>query len=237
MIKKINKIICIIPARGGSKGLPNKNILNINGLPLIAHSILYAKSSNLIDKIIVTTDSKKIAKISIKFGAEVPFMRPKKYSGDLSTTEETLKHTLLKYERISNIKFDLCVYLSPTDIFRKKNWLKDSIKIITKNKQLESVFVSYETHKNFWIYDNKKKWSRIVNWMKFYQSRQIRKKIYREDTGLCCVSRAHLWRKGKRIGDNVHLIINKDDFSSIDIHKKNDLDLANFVLKNKLFKP
>ena len=80
MYKK-KKIIALIPARKGSKGIKNKNILNLNGKPLIAYSINYAQNSNLIDKTFVTTDGKRISSISKKFGAEV-IKRPKKISGD-----------------------------------------------------------------------------------------------------------------------------------------------------------
>ena len=230
------KIICIIPARGGSKGLPNKNLLNLNGIPLVAHTIKYAKTSNLIDKIIVTTDSIKIANVAKKYGAEVPFLRPTKYASDFSTTEETLKHALLEYENLSRQKYDLCLYLSPTDVFRDKNWINIAINKLINDKNLDSVFVGYETHKNYWIKDSLQKWKRILPWMKSYQSRQIRKKIYREDTGLCCISRSHLWRKGKRIGNKVDIIINQNDLSSIDIHEKKDLKLANLILEKKIEK-
>ena len=232
MNKKNKKIICVIPARGGSKGLKNKNILKIDSIPLIARTIKYAKSCKLIDDIIVTTDSLKIASIAKEYGAEVPFLRPKKLSDDHATTEDTLKHALLECEKIKGFKYDLCVFLSPTDVFRELNWLEIAINKMFSNKELESVFVGYETHKNFWYYDESNQAKRLKSWMKSYSSRQVRKKIYREDTGLCCVSKSILWRKGKRIGDKVFIIKNHDDFSSIDIHEKQDLDLANLIIKN-----
>lgn len=233
MTNKKKKIICIIPARSGSKGLKNKNILKLNNLPLIATTIKYALTCNMIDDVIVTTDTKKIAKIANTYGAKTPFLRPKKYAEDLTTTEETLKHALLECERLKKIKYDYCIYLSPCDIFRKSEWLDDAIKKILKNPKLDSVFVAYETHKNFWEFKNGK-WKRIKSWMKNYSSRQVRNKIYREDTGLFCISKSNLWRNGKRIGDNVDIIINDDDLSSVDIHEKKDLELANLIIKNKI---
>lgn len=234
-IKK-KDIICIIPARGGSKGLKKKNLLKINGKPLIAHTIKFAQKTNLIGSIIVSTDDRDIAKISKKNGAIVPFVRPKSLSGDLSTTEETLKHALLSYEKLTKKKFKICIYLSPTDIFRNLNWIKKAIKILNEKRQIESVFVGHQTHKNYWEFDKKNKaWKRIKAWMKVYSSRQIRRKIVREDTGLTCVSRSYLWRKGKRIGDKVEILINQDSFSSIDIHDKHDFELASFALKIKKY--
>ena len=102
-----DKIICLIIARGGSKSLPNKNIIKINKIPLIAYSILQAKQIKFIQRVIVSTDSEKIMKISKKFGAEILFKRPKKISGDLSTDFEVFEHAinwLKKYENYKNYK-------------------------------------------------------------------------------------------------------------------------------------
>ena len=68
--------------------------------------------------------------------------------------------------------------------------------------------------------------------MSLYQSRQVRRSIVREDTGLSCASRAYLWRIGKRIGNRVEIIMHKNEFSFVDIHTKNDLKLANLIIKN-----
>ena len=88
------KILSIIPARGGSKGIPSKNIVLLNKIPLITYSIKSAKKSKLINRIIVSTDSEKIAKIAKKSGADVPFLRPKKISKDNSSTQESIVHAL-----------------------------------------------------------------------------------------------------------------------------------------------
>tara|TARA_Y100000768_G_C23901805_1_gene645473 strand:+ start:480 stop:1187 length:708 start_codon:yes stop_codon:yes gene_type:complete len=234
-MKKI-KTICIIPARGGSKGLKNKNILKINNEYLISRTIKFAKSVKQIDVVLVTTDSKKIAEIAIQSGALVPFLRPKKLASDLATTEDTLRHALLKYEKISQIKFDFCIFLSPTDIFRNKSWPKYAINKMKKNKNLDSIFVGYETHKNYWEKNHNNKWKRLKPWMKEYSSRQIRNKIYREDTGLFSITKSHFWRKGIRLGKKVDIIINKNDLSSIDIHDAKDLKLANLIIENKIEK-
>ena len=230
MINK-KRVICIIPARGGSKGLPRKNIKLIGGEPLITRAINHAKASGVIDVILVTTDDKEIADIALKSGAEVPFIRPDNLAEDLSTTEETLQHALLTYEDINKLHFDLCVFLTATDIFRDPMWIKKGVEILISNPKLESVFSGHNTHKNFWEQQPDGSWVRLREWMSKYSSRQIRRAIVREDTGLMSVSRAFLWREGRRIGDNVEIITNDDDFTGIDIHQQEDLDLANFALK------
>ena len=103
--------ICIIPARGGSKRIPKKNIKFFRGAPMIEWSINAAIKSKCFDRIIVSTDDDEIAKISIKAGADVPFMRPHELSNDFASTREVIEHAIrwLSQESIK-IKFVCCLY-------------------------------------------------------------------------------------------------------------------------------
>ena len=224
------RIVAFIPARGGSKGLKRKNLKLLGNHPLISWPIKHALESKFINDVIVTTDDNEIASIAKKYGAKVPFIRPSNLAEDLTTTEDTLKHALKIYEEKFE-KVDLCVFLTCTDIFRKSNWIDEAISIMLKNQGIESVFSGHKTHKNFWQKDETGKWKRLQNWMAEYSSRQIRKSVVREDTGLCCVSRSFLWREGRRIGDNVEIIENNDFLTSVDIHTKEDLIIAEKLLK------
>ena len=225
--KKVSlKVLCVIPVRSGSKGLPGKNIKKLNGHPLVAYPISAARLSNACDTIVVSTDSRKIAEIAKKYKAEIPFIRPKNIATDTATTEETLKHALIETERIKKIKFDLCVYLTATDIFRNPKWIKKAIDLMKKDNKIESCFVGNKTHKNFWIYNKKNNPKRLHKMMENYSSRQEKIPIYREDTGLTCVTKASLWRKGKRIGNKVHIIEISNSETDIDIHNEFDFYLA-----------
>ena len=224
-------IICIIPARGGSKGLPRKNVKLIGTEPLIARPIRHAIESGVIGTVLVTTDDEEIAKIARTSGAIVPFIRPKNLADDLTTTEDTLKHALITYEEIVGKKFELAIFMTATDIFRNVNWIKEGVEIMNNNLKLDSVFVGLKTHKKFWEKQEDGSWKRLKPWMKTYASREVRRDIVREDTGLMCVSRSYLWREGRRIGDCVDIITNNDDFTSIDIHQSEDLLLAESALK------
>ena len=104
--------IAIIPARGGSRRIINKNIKKFCGKPIIAYSIETAKKSKLFDRIIISTDSKKIAKIAKQYGGEVPFIRPKSLSGDYTGTAEVTAHAvnLIKEKYNTNIKVVCCIY-------------------------------------------------------------------------------------------------------------------------------
>ena len=221
-----NKSIAVIPARGGSKGLLKKNIQLFQDHPLISWPIQAARKSKKLDKIVVSTDDEEIKNIALEYGAEVPFLRNEEVSLDLTTTEETLRFSLKKAEEFYKTEFDICVFLTCTDLFRSESWIDTAIEKLENNKHLESVFVVSKTHKNFWkIKDNCPE--RLEEWMKIYSNRQVREPLYREDTGLTCASRSFLWREGRRIGDKVEFIINNNPASMIDIHSELDLNIAN----------
>lgn len=109
--------IAVIPARGGSKRVPRKNIRIVNHLPMIAWSIKAAKETNLFDRIIVSTDDLEISNIAIKYGAETPFIRPTKLSDDYSSTMEVVKHTIewLLAQGVS-MKEVCCIYATAPTI-------------------------------------------------------------------------------------------------------------------------
>ena len=123
------KVLGIIPARGGSKGIKNKNIKSLCGMPLIAYSILSSFRSKHITRLIVSTDSSEIKDISESYGAEVPFMRPKKLSQDNSLSIDLVIHA------IQNLKenYDYVVLLQPTTPFRKASYIDYAISTLMKN--------------------------------------------------------------------------------------------------------
>ena len=176
-MKKKLKTICIIPARGGSKGLPGKNMRIFNGKPLIAWPILAASQCEKIDQVLVTTDSKEIAKKAVVYGATVPSLRPANLAQDDTTTEATLKHALNEFEKINNIRFDLCVFLTCTDIFRSVNWITGAIERLENDSTLDSVFAASPTHKNYWQKGKNGKLKRVLKEMEIYSSRQEKKPI------------------------------------------------------------
>jgi CMP-N-acetylneuraminic acid synthetase len=147
----MSKTIAIIPARGGSKRLPNKNILILDGIPLLAHSILYAKANpEIIDEVYVSTDDKNIKKIAIEYGAKV-IDRPASISGDLEPTISTLVHVLNSIES----EAENVVLLQPTNPLRPENLLKECFLKFQETK-CESLFtVSQNHHKLGKIIDHK----------------------------------------------------------------------------------
>ena len=113
------KILCLIPARSGSKSLPHKNIKLLNNKPLLAYSIEQAKNSKYNMRIIVSTDSKEYSDIANKYGAETPFLRPKEISQDNSTDFEFIKHAIEWLKENENYYPDIILQLRPTQPDRK----------------------------------------------------------------------------------------------------------------------
>lgn len=137
--KQKTKNLAIIPARGGSKGIPKKNIIKINEKPLIQYTIEVAKESKLIDRVIVSTDDDEIARISKKLGAEVPFIRPAELAKDDTPTFPVIKHALKWLKENENYTPDLIVLLEPTFPLRTVEKVDEAIKAISSDEEADSL--------------------------------------------------------------------------------------------------
>ncbi len=149
---RIMKIVAVIGARGDSKSIPQKNIKLFNGKPLIAWAILNAKKSNRLDRIIVSTDSPKIAAIAKKYGAEVPFLRPKELATPTIGLEPVLKHAYGWLLNNEGYKADVLLLLPATNPLRQTFHIDEAIKIFT-DKKADSVVAVNETpanHTPYW---------------------------------------------------------------------------------------
>jgi CMP-N-acetylneuraminic acid synthetase len=132
---KSRSTYAIIPARGGSKGVPRKNIKLLKGFPLIAYSIAAAKLSKMIERIIVSTESTEIAAIAQKYGAEVPFLRPVEFAQDQSPDIDFVRHAIDWFEKHETSPPDLFVHLRPTTPLRDPALIDKAIIDIINNKE------------------------------------------------------------------------------------------------------
>ena len=138
---KLKKILAIIPARAGSKGIKDKNIIDLNGKPLIAYSIEAGLKSKYIDKVVVTTDGEEIAREAIKYGAEVPFLRPEYLSSDNAKTIDAVIHCIEEMEKLGE-KYDYVVLLQPTQPLRQSWHIDEAIELILEKNEEALVSVS-----------------------------------------------------------------------------------------------
>ncbi len=139
------KILAIIPARGGSKGLPDKNIKLLNGKPLIGWTIEQAKACKYIDSIFVTTDNEQIANTAKFFGIDIPFLRPAELASDTSSSMDVVEHVLSYFEN-KHIYFDYILLLEPTSPLRKKSDLDQAIQLAIEDESADGIISLGEVH-------------------------------------------------------------------------------------------
>jgi CMP-N,N'-diacetyllegionaminic acid synthase len=132
-------IYTVIPARGGSKSIPKKNIKPLNGYPLIKYSIDYSNSCSLVNRTIVSTDDEEIAEIAQDLGADVPFMRPQSLGGDLVEDYPVILHALNAMEKIYKETIDIIILLRPTSPLRPPSLIESGIDLLNNDPAATSV--------------------------------------------------------------------------------------------------
>ena len=132
-------ILAIIPARGGSKGIPRKNIRDFAGYPLIAWSIAAGLQAHTVNRVIVSTDDEEIASVAREYGAEIPFMRPHELSQDRTTDLPVFEHALKWLEDIEAYKPDIVIQLRPTSPIRPRDCIDSAVKTLMEYTEADSV--------------------------------------------------------------------------------------------------
>jgi len=229
MLKKTISV-CLIPARGGSKRIKNKNIKYFYGKPLIAYAIEKALNSKLFDKVYVSTDSKKIALIAKRYDAEIPFYRPKIFSNDESSDNQVINHFLYFVKQKNFVIGDLC-FLYPVTPLLTITTLKKSYQIIKKGKFQKVIMIgkfSYPIQRA--LTKGPKQEIKFVS-KKFSKFRSQELKDYYHDAGQC------YWfnikkLKNKKISNNL-----KTAGLELKSHEFHDVDtLEDLEVLKRLFK-
>lgn len=224
-------ILGIIPARSGSKGIKNKNLIKISGKPLISYTIKDALNYSNIDKIVVTTDSKEIAATAKKFGAEVPFLRPKYLAKDKVGMLAVLKHALVKCEKIYSSRVKGIVLLDLTSPLRDKKEIEDMVHLF-KKKEPDLVLAVAPARKNPYfnmVKINDKGFAQLALRGKYIR-RQDAPEIY-DITNNCWIFSRKAIIRGSRMPQNTLPYITKAPY--IDIDKEEDLKLFECLLKTR----
>ena len=217
--------LAIIPARGGSKRLPRKNILDLNGKPLIAWSIEAGLQSKYIDKIVVTSDDDEIINISNKFGAQT-IKRPEELASDTATTFDAIQHT------INNIvKYDYVVLLQPTSPLRDNNHIDKAIELLESKNADAVVSVCEMDHSPLWsnTLDESLSMKGFLRDEVLNQRSQDLEKYYRLNGAIyiCKVDKL-LEEKSFMLKDNIFAYV-MDKESSVDIDEEIDFKLAQVI--------
>jgi CMP-N-acetylneuraminic acid synthetase len=220
------KNIAIIPARGGSKRIPEKNIQLLGDLPLLVHSIQYAlANSEIIDEVYVSTDDSRIKDLALAFGAKV-MDRPEHISGDFEPTISALKHVLESIEtNVENV-----ILLQPTNPLRPQNLLKEAFEKYQKEKY-DSLFTVSRNHQKFGkIIDNK---FYPFNYSIGQRSQDLEPLFF--ENGLLYITKASLILENSIISENAFPFDVNHIFANVDIDTPEDLDYAEFLYQKSKF--
>ena len=221
-------IIAIIPARGGSKGIPGKNIKPLCGKPLISYIIESALKVEELDRVIVSTEDEEIAEISKEYGAKVPFMRPEELARDETPTLPVLQHTVKYLEEEENYKPDIIVLLYATSPLVKAERVTEAIELL-KERKFDSVLTVVEDRKHYWIETN-------VGYERLYprilKNRQLTKPLFKENGAIYVSKRNLLMEKNEIVGRNVGLLLMEEN-ESVDIDELIDFEFVEFLLNRR----
>ncbi len=231
------EVLAIIPARGGSKGIKDKNIINLNGSSLISYSIKAALNSKLVSRVICSTNSEIIAKEALKHGAEVPFLRPNKLAQDSSTDIECFNHALEWLANEESYKPLLILQLRPTSPIRNVEMIDTAIQIMIENESYDSLRAITEpdhTPYKMWKLVSEDKMEPLLklanNKEPFNTNRQKLPEVYAQ-TGSIDITRPETLKKFKSMtGEKIYpFIIDQRYF--VDIDNMESLEIASIRMK------
>lgn len=230
-MKKDLNIICIIPARGGSKGIPNKNVIDVAGQPLVAWSIKQALNSKYINnKVFVSSDSDKILSLSKKYGAKT-IKRPDDISDDKASSESAIFHAIFEIEKNYN-SIDLVVFLQATSPLRETKDIDNAIKELL-DKDLDSLFTASELEDFFiWTYDEN---SNLKSLNYDYLNRKRRQDVpsqFVENGSIYVFKPKVLFDNNNRLGGKIGMSL-MDSWKVYEIDNLEDKELCEYYIKSK----
>ncbi len=230
------KILAFIPARSGSKRIPNKNIKLLNGKPLIAYTIESAKKSKYINRIVVSTDSEEIATVAKEYGAEVPFLRPKEISQADSTEMQFFEHALNWFIQNENYEPDLIVQLFPTSPFRKPESIDKAVEEMLQHPEADSLrsvkLCSEHPYKMWTIEDGYlKPFVKSEDSNLHTLSYHLFPKVYIQNASIYITKPNTIKEKKSPVGDIIIPFV-MGEMESIDINTLLDFQFAEMIMRN-----
>ena len=227
---KNKTFLAIIPARGGSKRLPRKNVLDLNGKPLIAYSIEAGLNSSYIDKVVVTSDDDEILTISKKYGAEI-IIRPDDLANDMATTVDTVEHVLESVDL-----YEYLVLLQPTSPLRTNEHIDEAIQLLEQKNADAIIGVCETDHSPLWVntLPNSKSMDNFLSHEIIGKRSQDLDKHYRINGAIyICKTDKFIQEKTLFINNNYAYEMKRS--ASVDIDNRIDFILASLLLNEALF--
>lgn len=228
-------LLVVIPARGGSKGIPKKNIKSLNGKPLINYSIEIAKELFPNNIICLSTDDIEIKEIAESTGLEVPFIRPKELASDTAGTYEVLEHAVNFYDKNRGYKADVVLLLQPTSPFRKIEQVREAVKLYKDDLDLVLSVRESKASPYFNLYEEDQEGYLKKSKPHNYTRRQDCPIVW-EANGAIYVINVKSMKEHKSISYNKVRKYVMDDYSSHDLDTMFDWDMAEMMLNHQLSK-
>lgn len=226
--------IAIIPARGGSKGLPGKNLRTLGGLPLVAHSVRFAQVCPEIDRCVVSTDSEEIAHAAREVKGDVPFLRPSELSEDSTPMLPVLQHAIENVERLEGKLYDFVILLQPTSPFRLPEDVSRALEIIRRDGAAVGVVAVSPPSFNPRVVcvEEKQGYLDFAFEQKLYMCRQDAKPVYRINGMLYVWKRDYLMHAlPEHLYAEPHRVLVVPEERAIDIDTLHDFQLAEAMLQ------
>jgi len=218
-------VVAIIPARGGSKGIPLKNLREVAGKPLIAYVIEACLAAESVDRTVVSTDHERIAEVARQFGAEVPFMRPDHLAGDAVTLDPVIHHAVETLERTGGVPIDVALTIQPTCPLLSAATIDRAVRTLIEGDWDSVLTVRDDRHLRWTIVDGTP--------TPLYEARVNRQQLpptYGE-TGALFASRRRVITPHDRLGTRIGLVVT-EDVEGVDIDTELDLRLAEVIIRN-----
>ncbi|PLX68537.1 MAG: CMP-N-acetlyneuraminic acid synthetase [Denitrovibrio sp.] len=227
------KVLGLVIARGGSKGLPGKNLLELGGKPLVCHSIDAGLNSEYIDDVVISTEDEAIADVARKCGCKVPFMRPDELATDSAKSIDVIKYALEALIEIGDI-YDYFVLLQPTTPFRDASHIDDCLRMLSDKDADSVVSVTEAEHHTLWMNELPEDMCMkgFIRPEAENKNRQDLPKHYRINGGVYAVRCSYMLSTMKLYSDRSYAYL-MDNESSIDIDNSLDFELAKLVIEKR----
>jgi len=233
----LTPVLCVIPARGGSKGLPGKNVRPLAGVPLIAHTIRCSKLCPQLTRTIISTDSEEIAAVARAEGGEVPFLRPPELASDTAPMLGVLQHALSAMERLDGKRYGSLLLLDPTSPGRTPEDVAESLERLENDKAADGIVaVSQPEFNPYWhcMIEKEGYMAPLIDGAARFSRRQEVPTVYRINATLYLWRRDYIatvqgsWMNGR------HLMHEIPDFRAIHIDDLNEFNRAEVMLQSGL---
>ena len=228
------KFLVLVPARGGSKGIPHKNMRLLAGKPLIDYTIEAALGSRYPLRVVVSTDDEEIARVSQAVGAEVPFLRPAELASDETPTFSVVRHALQWLEQHEAYQPELVVLLQPTSPLRRSRHIDQALELLLSSEADSVVSLCEVEHSPYWMknVDAEGRVSPFMSMEEEYTRRQALPKVYRLNGAIFVTRSKVIIRENRLLGDDTRAYI-MNQVDSIDIDTELDFKLAELLIKER----